>query len=102
MNPMTAVRSPGRTTTERKAALGAMSIEARDDRRMRKKREPAREDGTGMSARAIADGRCVKTMVRMRPMRLERDDATSEEIAERIPITKKIVPREPSSSPNFP
>jgi hypothetical protein len=57
MNPMTAVLSPGCTTTERNAAFGAISIEASDERRSRKKMAPERDDGIGMRQRAMADGR---------------------------------------------
>lgn len=101
MNPITAVRSCGWTTTERKAALGAISMEARDDRIRRKNMEPDAEDGTGISERAMADGRWVKTMVFTRPIRLDSEAATTDEIAERIPVMKKRVPRSPSASLNL-
>jgi hypothetical protein len=101
MKPMTAVRSPGITTTERNAALGAISIEASDERRSRKKTAPGRVGGTGMSERATADGRCVKTIVLIKPIRRERETATKDEMEERIPATKKRVPKSPSWSLNL-
>jgi hypothetical protein len=101
MKPMTAVRSPGITTTERNAALGAISIEASDERRSRKNTAPDRDEGTGMSDRAIADGRCVKTIVLIRPIRRESETATKDEMEERIPAMKKRVPKSPSWSLNL-
>lgn len=98
---MTAVLSPGCTTTERNAAFGAISIEASEERRSRKKMAPDRDEGIGMRQRAIADGRCVKTMVLMRPIRRERETATRDETEERIPATKKRVPKSPSWSLNL-
>ena len=92
---MTAVLSLGITTTERNAALGAISIEASEERRRRKNMAPDRDDGTGMSERARADGRCVKTIVLIRPMRLESETATKDETEERMPATKKRVPKSP-------
>jgi len=56
---------------------------------------PDRDDGTGMSERARADGRCVKTIVLIRPMRLESETATKDETEERMPATKKRVPKSP-------
>ncbi len=62
---------------------------------------PARDGGIGMRQRAIAEGRCVKTMVLMRPMRRERETATRDDREERMPATKKRVPRSPSWSLNL-
>jgi hypothetical protein len=101
MKPITAVLSPGMTTTERNAALGAISMEAREDRRRRKKMAPDRDEGTGMRQRARADGRCVKTMVLMRPIRRESETATRDDTEERMPATKKRVPKSPSCSLNL-
>ena len=101
MKPITAVLSPGSTTAERNAALGAMSIDAIDERRMTKKIAHGRDAGTGMRERAIAEGRCVKTIVLTRPIRLERDAATMEEAAERRPVVKKREPRAPSARLNL-
>lgn len=95
---MTAVLSSGSTTIERNAAFGAISIEASEDRRIRNTKAPARDGGTGISIKKVVDGRCVKTMVRMRPIRFERDVATREDVAERNAMTEKIVPSDPSSS----
>ena len=98
---MTAVLSCGSTTIERKAAFGAISIEANEDRMIRKKIAPESEEGRGISDKASAEGRWVNTIVRTRPMRLESDTATREDIAERIPVTKKREPRSPSRRPNL-
>ena len=87
---------------ERNAAFGAISIDASDERRIRNTNAPASDEGTGIIIRKMADGRCVNTMVRIRPIRLESDAATKEDIAERNAMTEKIVPSEPSSSENFP
>lgn len=78
-----------------------MSIEANDERRSRKKMAPDRVDGMGIRQRAIADGRCVKTMVLMRPMRRESETATRDDTEERMPAMKKRVPRSPSWSLNL-
>ena len=43
----------------------------------------------------------MNTMVRIRPTRLERETATREETAERMPATKKMDPRLPSSRLNL-
>jgi len=98
---MTAVLSPGITTIERNAALGAISIEASEERRSRKNMAPDRDCGTGMSERARADGKCVKTIVLIRPIRLESDTAAKDETDERIPATKKRVPKSPGRSLNL-
>ena len=98
---MTTVLSPGITTTERNAALGAISIEAREERRSRKKMAPDSDDGIGMRQSARAEGRCVKTMVLMRPIRRESETATREDTEERIPATKKSVPKSPSCNLNL-
>lgn len=76
---MTGVLSPGKTIMEMKAALGAISIRASEDLRRRKKIPPAREDGMGISASAIAEGGCVKTMVLIRPKCLDNDASDEEE-----------------------
>jgi hypothetical protein len=98
---MTAVLSSGRTTIDRNAALGAISIDAKDDLTIRKKIEPESEGGTGISARAMADGRCVKAIVRTSPIRLESGTATRDETAERRPVVKNKVPRGPSRRLNL-
>jgi hypothetical protein len=43
----------------------------------------------------------VKTIVRIRPIRLERETATREDTAERMPATKKMDPRLPSRRSNL-
>lgn len=53
-----------------------------------------REGAKGRRASAMAEGRCVKTMVRMRPMRLESEAAIRAEKAERRAAMEKTVPRE--------
>lgn len=58
-------------------------------------------DGRGMSARKIDDGRCVKTIVFTLPIRLEIDEATSEEAEEMMLVVKKRVPSSPSAIPNL-
>jgi hypothetical protein len=101
MKPITAVLSPGSTTPERNAVLGAISIDAIEDRRTRKKIAKGREAGTGIRERAIAEGRCVKTMVLTRPIRREREAAMMEEKAERRPVVKKREPSSPSGRLNL-
>ena len=43
----------------------------------------------------------MKTMVRIRPIRLESETATREDTAERMPATKKMEPRLPSRRSNL-
>ena len=57
--------------------------------------------GTRIRARAIAEGRCVKTIVFTRPIRLEREEAMTEEKAETSPVVKKREPTSPAWRPNF-
>lgn len=63
MVPMMAVLSLGRSTAARNAERGATSMNYVHARRMRNMRENVGVDGTGMRARKMADGRCVKTIV---------------------------------------
>ena len=63
MEPITAVRSFGRTTAARNADRGATSIDWVQERRMRNIIAKGREFGIGIRARKIADGRCVNTIV---------------------------------------
>ena len=65
---MTAVRSFGSTIAERKALLGAWSIKARLARRTKRATVGPSDPGSGTSESKIALGRCVKTMVRSRPI----------------------------------
>ena len=62
---------------------------------------PDSDGDTGINERAIADGRCVKTMVLIRPIRLAREAATKDEIEDRMPATKNRVPRSPGCRLNF-
>jgi hypothetical protein len=55
--PITAVRSPGKTTIERKADRGAWSIELSTERPTRRHIVRARPEGTGSSARKIEEGK---------------------------------------------
>jgi hypothetical protein len=50
-------------TAARKAERGATSMDCVQERRMRKVRARGRVVGTGIRARAMAEGRWVKTMV---------------------------------------
>jgi len=72
---MTAVRSFANTTAERNADLGAWSIELRVERPIRRQIVSHNDCGTGKSAKNIAEGRCVKTIVFTRPMRLAIEEA---------------------------
>jgi len=54
------------------------------------------ESGTGIRARKIADGRCVKTIVWMLPIRFAMEEARSMEIAAMIAVVKNREPRTPS------
>jgi hypothetical protein len=60
---MTAVRSLGKRTAARKAERGAMSMDWVQARRMRNRRDSGREEGIGMRARKMDEGRWVKTIV---------------------------------------
>lgn len=60
-----------------------------------------REFGIPMSARNTAEGRCVKTMVWILPIRLAMEEASSMDAAAMMEVVKKREPRRPSSRPNF-
>lgn len=60
-----------------------------------------REEGTGIRARKMADGRCVKTMVWTLPNRLAIEEARSIDIAEIIAVAKNKEPSLPSPKPNL-
>lgn len=87
-----AVRSSGATTAARKACRGAESMLCVQDRVRRKSIANVEDDGTGMSASDIADGRCVKTIVSTSPMRLAIDAATKVDNEAIMPAAKKRVP----------
>lgn len=70
-------------------------------RRTRKVNASGRSEGTGISARKIADGRCVKTIVRMLPMRFAMEEAISIEPAAMMLVVKKMEPSLPSGSENL-
>jgi hypothetical protein len=70
-------------------------------RRIKKVKAAGRAEGTGMSARQMADGRWVKTMVLTLPMRLAMEDATSMDAAEIRLVVKKIEPSSPSGRENL-
>ena len=65
---------------------------ARLERRRRKVIAMGKDGESGMSERKIADGRCVKTIVWMRPIRRESGAARSEEMAERKAARENRVP----------
>lgn len=60
-----------------------------------------KEFGMPISARKMADGRCVKTIVLTLPNRLAILEATSMEPAAIMDVVKKSEPRRPSSRSNF-
>jgi hypothetical protein len=53
----------------------------------------ARESGTAINARQMADGRCVKTIAFTFPIRLAMIPATSVLIAETMEVAKKMAPK---------
>lgn len=63
MAPMIAVRFSGGRAAAKKALRGATSMLCEQARRIRKAKAAGRAEGTGMSARQMADGRWVKTIV---------------------------------------
>ena len=101
IKPITAVRSVGRMTAAKNAERGATSMDWVHDRRMRNIIAKGREFGIPMSARKIAEGRCVKTMVWILPILLAIEEASSIEAAAMMEVVKKREPRRPSSSWNF-
>lgn len=60
---------------------------------MTKNAASGKEDGMPISARAMAEGRCVKTMVFTLPMRLAIEAATRTEAADIRLVVKKSEPR---------
>ena len=101
MNPKTAVRSLGRTTALRKAERGAVSIDCVQERKIRKRIARGRLEGNGTSARKMEEGRWVKTMVWMLPMRLASEEARSMDTAAMQLVTKKMEPSFPSARLNL-
>lgn len=102
MNPITGVRSLGRTTADKEAPLGAMSIDTRDERRSRKKADQDGGEETAIGTSAKAEGRCVNNMVLTRLMRFERAAAKKEESAERRVAVENKEPRATAERSNFP
>lgn len=89
---MTAVRSLGKTTAAMNALRGATSICARELLSMRNVSAGARPGNTGMSARKIAEGRCVNTIVFTSPILLEIDTAARLLRAVTRLVVKNMVP----------
>lgn len=71
--PMTAVRSPGRTTMLRNALRGAWSMELIMLRPMRRRMVRGRLGAAGRAPRKSDEGRCVMTIAGMRPRRRESE-----------------------------
>lgn len=99
----------------RKADRGAASIDCVHERRMRKSDDAQRYCGIGIMARAIAEGRCVKTIVYLvlgqcqimrlgarhtltLPIRLAREAATRDDNAAMMLVTANNVPSWPSAT----
>ena len=57
--------------------------------------------GSGIRARNIAEGKCVKTMVFISPIRLASEEAARFEMEEMIFVAKKRVPSWPSGILNL-
>ena len=58
-------------------------------------------EGRGIRASRMAEGRCVKTIVCIRPIRRATDAATRLEVAAIRLVTEKREPRRPGSRRNF-
>ena len=99
--PMTAVRSFGSTTAERKALRGAWSMEARLALITKRATVGASDPGSGTSESRIALGRCVKTMVFTSPMRFAMADANTFPMLERNCADPMMLPSSPSGRENF-
>jgi hypothetical protein len=80
---------------------GAESMLIVQDRKIRKVAARGSEEGIGMRARKMPEGRCVNTIVFMFPKRLAIEDARSMETALMAPVTKKMVPSFPSERENL-
>lgn len=101
IDPMIAVRLSLGSAAAKNAERGATSMFWEQARRTRKVNASGRSEGTGISAKNIADGRCVKTIVRTLPIRFAMEEAISIEPAEMMLVVKKIEPSFPSGSENF-
>ena len=71
------------------------------DRRMRNIIDSHAELGSGIRARKMAEGKCVKTMVLISPIRLASEDAARFEMEEIIFVVKNRVPSWPSGILNL-
>lgn len=96
MIPITDVLSSAGTYDARKAVRGAPSICAVQNRAIRRALATPKVEGKGMSARKIAEGRWVKAMVLMLPIRRAREAATRLERLATKDVVKKVVPSVPS------
>lgn len=54
-----------------------------------------------MRERKTAEGRCVKTIVLTKPIRLDTDDAIRLEIADMMLVVKKMMPKALEGRENF-
>lgn len=88
-------------TAAKNAERGATSIDWVQDRKIRNIIAKGRESGIPISARKIAEGRCVKTIVLILPNRLAIEEARSMDPAAMMEVVKKREPRRPSSRLNF-
>ena len=71
------------------------------ERRNRKTMDRMTLFGSGIKAKKIADGKCVNTIVLIRPIRFEMEDATRFEMEDMMLLTKNRVPSCPSGRANF-
>jgi hypothetical protein len=98
---MIAVRLSAGSAAARKAERGAESMFELHERRMRNVSASGRELGTGTSIRQRAEGRWVKAIVLMLPMRLAREVAMNIDAAAMMDVVKKMEPRVPSGRRNL-
>lgn len=99
--PITAVRSSGSTTADRKALLGAWSMELRLARETRSVMVSHSDVGNGMSERKIALGRWVNTIVLTNPIRFAMADAKRLPMLETNCAVAIMLPSWPSGKLNF-
>lgn len=71
------------------------------DRRMRNVMDNHAWLGSGIRARKMAEGKCVKTMVLISPIRLASEDAARFEMEEMMFVAKNRVPSWPSGILNL-
>jgi hypothetical protein len=99
--PITAVRSSGNTTAERKALLGAWSMALRLARETRRVMVSQSDVGNGMSERNIALGKWVNTIVLTKPIRFAMADAKRLPMLETNCADAMMLPSWPSGRLNF-